>query len=68
MTKEWISTSKAVEITGYNEEYIRRLVRTRKVRARKFATVWQIDRRSLDQYLKSNRESADRRRGPKGLK
>lgn len=57
---EWITTTEAALLTGYNNEYIRRLVRTEKVRARKFGIVWQVDRESLLEYMKKNE-----RRGPR---
>jgi excisionase family DNA binding protein len=44
---DWITTTEAVSLTRYNSEYIRRLVRTKKIAARKFGTIWQINRKSL---------------------
>lgn len=65
MSEDWITSEEAAGLTGYEREYIRRLVRTEKVRARKFATIWQIERSSLLRYLEDSRASDDRRRGPK---
>jgi excisionase family DNA binding protein len=62
---DWITTTEAIRLTGYNAEYIRRLVRSKKIEAQKFGTLWQIDRKSLLSYLRTSRRSADKRRGPK---
>jgi excisionase family DNA binding protein len=62
---DWITTTEAIRLTGYNAEYIRRLVRSKKIEAQKFGTLWQIDRKSLVSYLRTSRRSADKRRGPK---
>jgi len=62
---DWITTTEAIRLTGYNAEYIRRLVRSKKIEAQKFGTLWQIDRKSLFSYLRTSRRSADKRRGPK---
>lgn len=62
---EWITTAEATELSGYDREYIRRLMRNKKVNARKFGTIWQINRESLLQYLKDSKSTTDQRRGPK---
>ncbi len=62
---DWITTTEAVSLTRYNPEYLRRLVRAKKIAARKFGTIWQINRKSLLAYVESNTDSADQRRGPK---
>ncbi len=65
MADDWITTSEAVEVTGYNAEYIRRLIRSGKVKGRKFGIVWQVQRASLHAYLQGARGAEDRRRGPR---
>ena len=62
---DWITTAEAVSLTGYNAEYIRRLIRSGRVKARKFGIVWQVDRASLLGYLKKSELSTDKRKGPK---
>lgn len=62
---EWISVTEAAELTSYNVAYLRELIRTGKVTARKFATVWQVDRASLFVYVKAAEKSDDKRRGAK---
>ncbi|GAB4577531.1 MAG: hypothetical protein Fur0022_02620 [Anaerolineales bacterium] len=58
--ENWITTKEASELTGYNEEYIRRLLRFQKIRGQKFGTTWQVDRTSLLDYLQETE-----RRGPR---
>lgn len=67
MTKvsAWITVSKASEISGYNEEHIRRLLRDRDVTGEKFGIVWKVKRASLIAYLTKARSSEDKRHGPK---
>lgn len=60
----WITTSEAVTLSGYNIEYIRRLVRRKTLKAQKFGTTWQIDKSSLLTYLQQTEHSTDGRRGP----
>ncbi len=62
---EWITTNEAVKLSGYNAEYIRRLIRSDKLRARKFGPVWQVDKSDLYDYMDESKQSRDGRRGPK---
>ncbi len=66
MTKddEWITVSNAARISGYDEEHITRLCRQGKINARKFATVWQVNKASLSNYI-SKVEKLGEKRGPK---
>ena len=64
MTEQWLSTQQAAELIGYHPNYIRKLIRTRKVKARKFATVWQVDRVSLLGYIRTVGKIGAKR-GPK---
>jgi len=64
-TEEWITVQEAAEISGYSEEYLRRLIRKGDIKARKFGTIWQVDRSSLGAYLKEAGKSEDRRYGPR---
>lgn len=65
MNEEWISAKQAAELSGYNEEYVRRLLRTGKIKGRKFVTVWQVHRPSFMSYLEASEESEDKRRSPR---
>lgn len=65
MPEEWITTSEAAQITGYNEEYIRRLARKEKIKARKFGTIWQVHAASMLRYLSNAEKNDDKRSGPR---
>jgi excisionase family DNA binding protein len=65
MSEQWLSTQQAAELIGYHPNYIRKLIRTNKVKARKFATVWQVDRTSLLAYIRTVGKLGEKR-GPKG--
>jgi hypothetical protein len=64
MADEWLTVKQAAEISGYHPVYLRYLIRTGKVEAQKFATVWQVSRASLKAFLK-NAEKQGEKRGPK---
>lgn len=62
---DWISVEEAAELSGYNEEYLRRLIRDGKIRAQKKGWQWWVDKTSVLTYLKTSRQSSDQRHGPK---
>lgn len=62
---EWLTVQEAAKKTGYHAEYLRTLIRGRKISARKFGPVWAISKASLLTYLKIAEKSTDRRHGPK---
>ena len=64
MSDSWITTNKAVEISGYHPDHIRRLIRGGRVQAKKFGPVWQVSQKSLENYL-HNQEELGKKRGPK---
>ena len=65
MTEEWLTTEQAAELSGYHENYIRRIVRAGKVKAKKFGPTWQISRESMLQYMEAASKSSDKRWGAK---
>ena len=48
---EWITTEDIAQYTGYNQEYIRRLLRTGKVHGKKWGREWMVDRDSFLKYM-----------------
>lgn len=52
MPPEWISTEEAAKLSGYNVEYVRRLMRKGKVKAEKRGSMWWIDRESMEAYVR----------------
>jgi excisionase family DNA binding protein len=63
-TNGWITVSEAAKLTGYNRDHLRELIRDGKIKARKFATVWMVDRESLLSYLERAHAMGEKR-GPK---
>jgi len=63
---EWITTAEAAELTGYSVQYLRRMVRQGRVRARKWVNTWMVDRSTLLDYKREmdslGREKHDPRR------
>jgi len=64
-SSEWITVSQAAELSGYNEEHIRRPLRDGSISGQKYGTVWQVERASLLDFLAKAQSSEDRRHGPK---
>jgi excisionase family DNA binding protein len=61
---EWITTTKAAALVKYHPETIRKLIKSGRVRARKFGQVWQVDRASLLAYARDAAKKGNKR-GPK---
>lgn len=60
-----ISVQAAAEFTGYNIQYLRRLLRAGKLVGTKVGQVWLIKLSSLEAYFQEKESSSDRRCGPK---
>ncbi|MBM3130441.1 MAG: helix-turn-helix domain-containing protein [Chloroflexi bacterium] len=60
---DWISTSEASNLSGYHAEHIRKLIREKRVKARKFLTLWLVSRKSLLEYLKEQTVTHGEKRG-----
>ena len=67
---EWPSYTikEASRKTGYNEEYLRRLIRQGKIEAVKVGPAYLIRVESLEQYIAEIQEIDDGRIGPRGKK
>jgi len=64
ITGEFLTVRSAAEISGYNQQYLRRLLRNRVFQSRKIGQIWLIDKKSFLDYLKSANKSKDKRFGP----
>lgn len=64
MAQQWITTVQAAEMSGYHAEHIRDLLRSNRIKARKFGQVWQVDQASLLAYMR-RAEKLGAKRGPK---
>jgi len=62
-----ISVSAATKTTGYNAQYLRRLLRNEKLQGTKIGQIWLIKLKSLDDFLQQVEHSSDQRFGPKRL-
>ena len=60
---DWITTAEATSISGLHPEYIRELLREGKIKGRRFGAVWQVERHSLERFVKSH--AGERRGRPK---
>jgi excisionase family DNA binding protein len=62
---KYVTTQTATEATGYNLQYLRRLLRAGKITGVKIGQVWLIEFDCLETYVKLNTDSVDKRCGPK---
>ena len=61
-----ISVQAATEVSGYNAQYLRRLLRTGKLDGRKVGQVWLVNLDSFQEYFGRALSLDDLRYGPKG--
>ena len=60
-----LSVQDAADYSGYNVQYLRRLVQAGTITGRKIGQVWLVNLASLDTYLKSVQRTDDRRFSPR---
>jgi excisionase family DNA binding protein len=65
---KFVTIQTATEVTGYNLQYLRRLLRAGKITGIKIGQVWLIEFDSLETYVKLNTDSVDKRCGPKNYR
>jgi hypothetical protein len=65
---DWLTVKEAATQSGYHPEYIRYLIRSGLIMARKVITVWLVDSKSFRAYLDSAQDSKDGRHKPRGNK
>lgn len=64
--EEWLTTYEAARLANLDPDYIRKLVRAEKVKARKWGQSWQVQHASLLTYMKKSRGIGNKR-GPKKI-
>jgi len=64
ITGEFFTVRSAVEISGYNQQYLRRLLRSGLFKKRKIGQIWLIDKKIFLDYLICANNSKDKRFGP----
>ena len=62
-----LSVAAAAEHVGYNEQYLRRLLRAGRLEGTKVGQVWLIKLSSLEEHLRNGQTVQDRRFGPQGI-
>ena len=60
-----ITVQAAAEATGYNIQYLRRMLRSGTLKGVKIGQMWLIEMDALEAYLKHVESTFDRRCGPK---
>ena len=60
-----ISVNGAAFHSGYNVQYLRRLVRDGRLIGVKLGQTWLIDKRTFEAYLENAHQANDKRFGPK---
>jgi excisionase family DNA binding protein len=55
---EWITVRDARKLTGYNDEYITRLIRQGQITGKKISNIWLVERESLLEYMESKGHSS----------
>jgi len=63
-SSEYITVKAAAEISGYNQQYLRRLLRENVLQSIKLGQLWLIDHGDFIRYLTYARQSKDNRYGP----
>ncbi|MDE3089635.1 MAG: helix-turn-helix domain-containing protein [Chloroflexota bacterium] len=58
---DWLTIAEASKESGYSSEHLRDLMREGRIKARKFATVWQVNRVSLLAYLREQQAKGEKR-------
>jgi excisionase family DNA binding protein len=65
LVEKYISVQAAAELTGYNIQYLRRLLRSGAMEGVKIGQMWLIEMDALGAYLKHVENTSDRRCGPR---
>jgi hypothetical protein len=63
MTDNFISVKEASERYGYSDSHIRNLLGKGMIRGEKFASVWMVDRRSIEQHKATMDQLGKRKHG-----
>jgi len=60
-----ITVQAAADVTGYNIQYLRRMLRSGALKGVKIGQMWLIEMDALEAYLKHIETTSDRRYGPR---
>ena len=65
LTNRNLTVQAAADVTGFNVQYLRRLLRSGALEGIKIGQMWLIDMESLETYLEHIENTSDRRCGPR---
>ena len=65
LINQHITVQAAAEATGYNIQYLRRMLRSGALKGVKIGQMWLIEMDALETYLQHVESTSDRRCGPK---
>ncbi len=60
-----VTVQAAADVTGYNIQYLRRLLRSGTLEGIKIGQIWLIEMESLESYLQYVESTSDQRCGPR---
>lgn len=60
-SKQYITVQEANELSTYNREYLRQLLRAGKIKGQQVGPTWLINRASLLRYIHTHGQSTDKR-------
>ncbi len=66
--KTHLTVQAAAEVSGYNAQYLRRLLRAGRLKGDKISQAWLIRRDSFEEFLLRGKDVNDRRFGPRKTK
>lgn len=58
---KWLTVREAVKRSGYNDEYITRLIREKQIQAKKISIIWLVEEKSLLAYLEKAQKMGKKR-------
>ncbi|MGB2955608.1 MAG: helix-turn-helix domain-containing protein [Anaerolineales bacterium] len=64
VTEDYITVKTASKFSGYNEQYLRRLLRGGIFKTRKIGQLWLIEQADFGKYFSEATKSDDKRFGP----
>ena len=61
---DYLTVKTAADMSGYNQQYLRRLLRGNILPSKRFGQLWLIERNGFIDYFDNARTSTDKRFGP----
>jgi|GEM_PF-2005331 len=63
-SNNYITVRTAADMSGYNQQYLRRLLRENILKSKRLGQLWLIERNGFVEYLNHAKQSNDKRYGP----